>query len=152
MPGERFEREIREQPAVWRRIAESSKAQELARAIGNGPVCLVGSGSSLFVAQLGALALRRRGIVASALAATEARFDRETYRNGCVIALSQSGRSSDVLAALRRRCAKLRTTFRAGSRATVGAKRTNRRSLWRALVRWRLSVPVTAFRLLTSWR
>jgi glucosamine--fructose-6-phosphate aminotransferase (isomerizing) len=100
MPGERFEREIREQPDVWRRIADSSKAEELAKAIGSGPVCLVGSGSSLFVAQLGALALRRRGIAASALAATEARFDREVYRNGCVIALSQSGRSSDLLAAL----------------------------------------------------
>lgn len=100
MPGERFEREIREQPNVWRRIADSSKAEELAKAIGSGPVCLVGSGSSLFVAQLGALALRRRGIVASALAATEARFDREVYRDGCVIALSQSGRSSDILAAL----------------------------------------------------
>ena len=100
MLGERFEREIREQPEVWRRIADSSKAEELARAIGSGSVCLLGSGSSLFVAQLGALALRRRGIAASALAATEARFDRETYRNGCVIALSQSGRSSDLLAAL----------------------------------------------------
>ncbi|MGH7715579.1 MAG: SIS domain-containing protein [Vulcanimicrobiaceae bacterium] len=100
MPGETFEREIREQPNVWRRIADSTKADELARAIGAGPVCLVGSGSSLFVAQLGALALRRRGIAASALAATEARFDREVYRNGCVIALSQSGRSSDLLVAL----------------------------------------------------
>ncbi|MBV8582785.1 MAG: SIS domain-containing protein [Candidatus Eremiobacteraeota bacterium] len=85
---------------MWRRIAASSKADELARAIGGGPVCLVGSGSSLFVAQLGALALRRRGITASALAASEARFDREAYCNGCVIVLSQSGRSHDVLAAL----------------------------------------------------
>lgn len=98
--GERFEREIREQPAVWRRIAGAAKAAELARAIGNGPVCLLGSGSSLFVAQLGALALRRRGIMASALAASEARFDREAYKSGCVVALSQSGRSRDVLAAL----------------------------------------------------
>jgi glucosamine--fructose-6-phosphate aminotransferase (isomerizing) len=98
--GARFEREIREQPEVWRRIAASSKADDLARAIGSGPVCLLGSGSSLFAAQLGALALRRRGIWASALAATEARFDREVYRNGCIIALSQSGRSGDLLAAL----------------------------------------------------
>src|SRR5579863_8310133 len=100
MPGERFELEIREQPEVWRRIADSSKAEELARAIGSGPVCLVGSGSSLFVAQLGALALRRRGIWASALAASEARFDYQTNCEGCVIALSQSGRTGDILGAL----------------------------------------------------
>jgi glutamine---fructose-6-phosphate transaminase (isomerizing) len=100
MLGARFESEIREQPDVWRRIAESTKAQDLARAIEFGPVVLVGSGSSLFMAQLGALALRRRGIVASALPASEARFDREAYRDSCVVALSQSGRSSDVLAAL----------------------------------------------------
>ena len=100
MLGERFESEIREQPEVWRRIAASSKADELARAIGKRAVCLVGSGSSLFVAQLGALALRRRGIWASALAASEARFDREAYRDACVIALSQSGRSGDLLGAL----------------------------------------------------
>lgn len=100
MLGERFEREIREQPDVWRRLAASTIADQLAGAIGSGPVCLVGSGSSLFVAQLGALALRRRGIRAAALAASEARFDREVYRDGCVIALSQSGRSGDILAAL----------------------------------------------------
>ena len=100
MFGEKFEREIREQPAVWRGISESTKAEQLARAIGKGPVCLLGSGSSLFVAQLGALALRRRGIWASALAASEARFDYQTYRDGCVIALSQSGRTGDILAAL----------------------------------------------------
>ena len=100
MLGERFEAEIREQPDVWRRIADSSKADQLARAIGSRHVCFVGSGSSLFAGQLGALALRRRGIWASALAATEARFDREAYREACVVALSQSGRSGDVLAAL----------------------------------------------------
>ena len=100
MLGEKFEREIREQPAVWRRIAESSKADALARAIGKGPVLLLGSGSCLFAAQLGALALRRRGIWASALAASEAHFDREAYRRSCVIALSQSGRTGDILAAL----------------------------------------------------
>ncbi|MBV8601062.1 MAG: SIS domain-containing protein [Candidatus Eremiobacteraeota bacterium] len=100
MLGARFEAEIREQPEVWRRLAASAKADELARAIGTRQVCFVGSGSSLFAGQLGALALRRRGIWASALAATETRFDREAYREACVVALSQSGRSGDVLAAL----------------------------------------------------
>lgn len=100
MLGLNFEREIREQPDVWRRIAESDKAQRLARAIGERPALLVGSGSSLFMGQLGALALRRRGIRAAALAATEAHFDSNAYRDACVIALSQSGRSSDLLAAL----------------------------------------------------
>lgn len=100
MLGERFEIEIREQPEVWRRIAASSKAERLARAIGERPVCFVGSGSSLFVGMLGALALRRRGIQATTLAASEARFDSEAYRDACVVALSQSGRSGDLLAAL----------------------------------------------------
>jgi glucosamine--fructose-6-phosphate aminotransferase (isomerizing) len=100
MLGTAFEREIREQPAVWRRLAESNKAEELSRALGNHAVCLVGSGSSLFMAQLGALALRRRGIAASALAATEARFEAPAYGDSCVVALSQSGRSGDLLAAL----------------------------------------------------
>lgn len=100
MLGERFEIEIREQPEVWRRIAASSKAEELARAVEARHVCLVGSGSSLFVGMLGALALRRRGIQATTMAASEARFDSEAYRDACVIALSQSGRSGDLLAAL----------------------------------------------------
>ncbi|MBV8353724.1 MAG: SIS domain-containing protein [Candidatus Eremiobacteraeota bacterium] len=100
MLGRRFEAEIREQPAVWRRLAGSSKAEELARAIGESRVCFVGSGSSLFVGMLGALAFRRRGIVAAALPASEARFDNAAYSGGCVIALSQSGRSADVLAAV----------------------------------------------------
>jgi glucosamine--fructose-6-phosphate aminotransferase (isomerizing) len=98
--GRIFESEIREQPDVWCRIAESDKAERFARAIGDRPVLLVGSGSSLFMGQLGALALRRRGIRAIALAATEAHFDHVAFRDACVIALSQSGRSSDLLAAL----------------------------------------------------
>jgi fructoselysine-6-P-deglycase FrlB-like protein len=60
--GVNFEREIREQPDVWRRIAASDRAHMLARAIRGRAVVLLGSGSSLFMAQLGALALRRRGI------------------------------------------------------------------------------------------
>jgi glutamine---fructose-6-phosphate transaminase (isomerizing) len=98
--GEAFEREIREQPAVWNRIAQSDKAERLARAVGDRPVLLVGSGSSLFMGQLGALALRRRGLRAVALAATEAHFDHNAYRDASVIAISQSGRSTDLLAAL----------------------------------------------------
>lgn len=97
--GVNFEREIREQPEVWMRIARSRTARELARALGE-EVILVGSGSSLFAAQLGALALRRRGIAAHALAATEARLDHHAYQRKVVIAISQSGRSIDVLGAL----------------------------------------------------
>lgn len=100
MLGAHFEAEIREQPDVWRRIAESTKAAQFAQAIGDRSVLFVGSGSSLFVGMLGALALRRRGIRATALAATEAHFDNEAYRDACVVALSQSGKSSDLLSAL----------------------------------------------------
>jgi len=100
MLGAHFEREIREQPDVWRAIAASDKALTLARAIHERDVVLLGSGSSLFMAQLGALALRRRGIRAHALAATEAPLDNVAYRNAAVIACSQSGRSGDLLAAL----------------------------------------------------
>jgi glucosamine--fructose-6-phosphate aminotransferase (isomerizing) len=60
----------------------------------------LGSGSSLFVGMLGALAFRRRGVRAFALAATEARFDHHAYRDACVVALSQSGRSTDLLDAI----------------------------------------------------
>jgi glucosamine--fructose-6-phosphate aminotransferase (isomerizing) len=97
--GRQFEAEIREQPALWIRLAASDAALRLANAV-DGDVVLVGSGSSLFVAQLGALALRRRRINAQALAATEARLDRNAYRNRTVVAISQSGRSSDVLQAI----------------------------------------------------
>lgn len=100
MLGAHFEREIREQPDVWRSIAESNKAETLARAIRDRDVVLLGSGSSLFMSQLGALALRRRGIRAHALAATEAPLDNVAYRNAVVIACSQSGRSTDLLDAL----------------------------------------------------
>lgn len=100
MLGERFEAEIREQPAVWRAIAATDLATTFAQAVHGNDVVLVGSGSSLFVAMLGALALRRRGVRAAALPATEAAFERTSYRGRTVIALSQSGRSADVLAAV----------------------------------------------------
>jgi len=94
-----FEREIREQPDVWESLARSDAAPRLAGAL-EGEIVLTGSGSSLFAAQLGALALRRRGIGAHALAATEARDDNHAYRERVLVAVSQSGRSVDVLAAL----------------------------------------------------
>ncbi|MBV9278092.1 MAG: SIS domain-containing protein [Candidatus Eremiobacteraeota bacterium] len=100
MLGVHFESEIRSQPDVWRAIAQSNKAEQLARAIGANDVVLLGSGSSLFMSQLGALALRRRGIRAHALSATEALLDHAAYRDAAVIAVSQSGRSSDLLGAL----------------------------------------------------
>jgi len=100
MLGERFEAEIREQPAVWRRIADVGAAEPLAAALRGSDLLFVGSGSSLHVAQLAALAFRRRGIRAAALAATEARFDSVAYHDAVVIALSQSGRSADLLSAL----------------------------------------------------
>lgn len=96
----RFEAEIREQPDVWRRIAHSDTASRFADAVRGRRLLFVGSGSSLFVGMLGALAYRRRGTLARALAATEARFDRGAERDACVIALSQSGRSTDLLDAL----------------------------------------------------
>ena len=97
--GANFEREIRDQPNVWERLAASDKASQLAEAL-QGEIVLVGSGSSLFVAELGALALRRRRVHAQALAATEARLDHHAYERDVVIAISQSGRSTDLLAAL----------------------------------------------------
>jgi glutamine---fructose-6-phosphate transaminase (isomerizing) len=100
MLGAHFEREIREQPDVWKNIAASNKAENLARAIRDRDVVLLGSGSSLFMSQLGALALRRRGIRAHALPATEAPLDNAAYRDAVIIACSQSGRSTDLLAAL----------------------------------------------------
>ena len=101
MLGERFEAEIREQPEALRRIARSGHAREFANAVVERDVVLVGSGSSLCVARLGALALRRRGVRASSLAATEAGFERPGAADGTtVVAISQSGRSADVLAAL----------------------------------------------------
>lgn len=100
MNGEHFEREIREQPGVWRAIAASEKARVLAGSLEGRDVLFLGSGSSLFMAQLGALALRKRGIDAHALASTEAPFDHAAYRRCVVVACSQSGRSEDLLNAL----------------------------------------------------
>lgn len=100
MLGANFEREIREQPDLWRAIAQSDKAETLARTIADRDVVLLGSGSSLFMAQLGALALRRHGIRAHALPATEAPLDHAAYDGCAAIACSQSGRSADLLAAL----------------------------------------------------
>jgi glucosamine--fructose-6-phosphate aminotransferase (isomerizing) len=97
--GLAFEREIRQQPAVWSTLARSDKSERLAAAI-DGDTLLVGSGSSLFVAELGALSLRRRGVRAQALAATEARLDHRAYFRHTVIAISQSGRSTDLFEAL----------------------------------------------------
>jgi glucosamine--fructose-6-phosphate aminotransferase (isomerizing) len=98
--GAHFEAEIREQPEVWRRIAASDSAARFAAAVAGRDVLFLGSGSSLFVALLGGLAFRRRGVRAHALAATEARFDHQAYRGACVVALSQSGRSTDLFDAL----------------------------------------------------
>jgi glucosamine--fructose-6-phosphate aminotransferase (isomerizing) len=100
MLGAHFEDEIREQPDVWRRIAASDGARRFAASVAGRDVLFVGSGSSLFVGMLGALAFRRRGIRAAALAASEARFDNAAYRDACVVALSQSGRSADLFDAL----------------------------------------------------
>jgi glucosamine--fructose-6-phosphate aminotransferase (isomerizing) len=97
--GRYFEREIREQPDVWERLARSNAAALLAGSL-DGDVLLLGSGSSLFAAQLGAIALRRRGIDAVAVAATEAPGDHLAYEGRVVVAVSQSGHSIDVLRAL----------------------------------------------------
>jgi glutamine---fructose-6-phosphate transaminase (isomerizing) len=99
MLGAHFEREIREQPGVWVRLARSQKAAQLAAALVDD-VILVGSGSSLFAAELGALALRRRALRAQAVAATEARLDHRAFERKTVVAISQSGRSTDLFAAL----------------------------------------------------
>jgi glucosamine--fructose-6-phosphate aminotransferase (isomerizing) len=100
MAGRRFETEIREQPAVLARLAASRCAQTLEGAIGDREPVFVGSGSSLFVAQLATLAWRRLGRRAEALAASEARFQAGAHRGCCVVALSQSGHTADVLDAL----------------------------------------------------
>jgi glutamine---fructose-6-phosphate transaminase (isomerizing) len=100
MLGVHFEKEIREQPDVWTAIAGSDKARMLAEAIDGRDIVLLGSGSSLFMAQLGALALRRRAIRAHALAATEAPLDHTAYEGSVIIAVSQSGQSEDLLHAL----------------------------------------------------
>ena len=100
MNGQQFEAEIREQPAVLAGLADSGAAAQLAAAIGRRDPLFIGSGSSLFVAQLATLAWRRLGRRANALAASEARFQALAHRGSCVVALSQSGRTADVLDAL----------------------------------------------------
>ncbi len=98
--GANFESEIREQPAIWRALAATNKARAVADAIAGREVILIGSGSSLFVAQLGAIALRCRGVRAQAIAATEAAIDHVVYARTTAIVCSQSGKSTDVLDAL----------------------------------------------------
>ena len=100
MLGHYFEREIREQPELWRSLAHSSKARAVAEAISGREIILIGSGSSLFVAELGAIALRHRGVRAHAIAATEAAIDHAIYSHATAIVCSQSGQSADVLKAL----------------------------------------------------
>lgn len=97
--GSAFEAEIREQPGLWERIAASEAGTSLAAATDSAPIVFLGSGSSRFVAQFAALAYRRAGVPATALAATEAAFDARTNRGRIVVAVSQSGRSADVLSA-----------------------------------------------------
>lgn len=98
--GRNFEREIRQQPVVWRRLAHGNAGLRLAHAVRQSQAVIVGSGSSLHAAELGALALRRRGLRADALAATEARLDHRAYEDATVVAISQSGRSVDLLEAI----------------------------------------------------
>ena len=98
--GRQFEAEIREQPAVLARLAASNAARTLDEAIGAADPLFVGSGSSLFVAQLAAYAWHRNGRRATALAASEASHHSAAHRGGTIVALSQSGRTADVLAAL----------------------------------------------------
>jgi glucosamine--fructose-6-phosphate aminotransferase (isomerizing) len=100
MSGQQFEAEIRDQPAVLSRLAASSAARTLDEAIRPGEPLFVGSGSSLFVAQLAAYAWRRHGRRATSLAASEASLQSAAYCGGTVVALSQSGRTADVLTAL----------------------------------------------------
>ncbi len=100
MGGERFEAEIREQPAVLTRLAVSRTAMQLDAAIGDRDPVFIGSGSSFFVAQLATLAWRQRGRRAATLAASEARFQAGAHPGSCAVALSQSGRTADVLDAL----------------------------------------------------
>jgi glutamine---fructose-6-phosphate transaminase (isomerizing) len=101
MGGQQFETEIREQPAVLAALAGSAAAAQLDTAIGERDPLFIGSGSSLFVAQLATLAWRRLGRRAGALAASEARFQAGAQQhNSCIVALSQSGRTADMLAAL----------------------------------------------------
>lgn len=100
MGGAHFESEIREQPAVLRRLAASGAAKRLNDTLAEREVVFTGSGSSLFVAQLAALVWRRTGRRAHAVAASEAKCYGAVKRGTCVVALSQSGRTGDVLDAV----------------------------------------------------
>jgi glucosamine--fructose-6-phosphate aminotransferase (isomerizing) len=72
----------------------------LRAALGAGPVLVLGSGSSFFVAELAARMFRRSGRPAFALAATDVAFNRAPFVPATVVAFSQSGRSADLLTAL----------------------------------------------------
>lgn len=98
--GVHFETEIRQQPVRWRAMAASDAPAKLAAAIEGEEVCFIGSGSSLIAGELGAIALMRCGVRANALPSTEAAFAMEGIHDGTVVAISQSGRSADILAAL----------------------------------------------------
>lgn len=100
MNGRQFEAEIREQPDVLARLAGSGTAAQLQAAIGDRAPLFIGSGSSFFVAQLATLVWQRSGRRAAALAASEVALGRWAHRGRCVVALSQSGRTGDVLTAL----------------------------------------------------
>jgi glucosamine--fructose-6-phosphate aminotransferase (isomerizing) len=100
MLGLHFESEIRQQPALWRGLARSDAPQRLAAALEGGDVCFIGSGSSLIAGELGALALVRSGLRACTLPASEAPFALEGVRGATLVAISQSGRSGDLLRAL----------------------------------------------------
>jgi glucosamine--fructose-6-phosphate aminotransferase (isomerizing) len=100
MLGVHFETEIRQQPGAWRKLAGTDLPVRLAAALEADEICFIGSGSSLIAAELGAIAMMRCGMRATALAATEAAFAIEGLRDATVVAISQSGQSGDVLKAL----------------------------------------------------
>ncbi len=95
-----FAAEIAAQPAVWAALADGPAAPALRAALGAGPVLVLGSGSSFFVAELAARMFRRSGRPAFALAATDVAFNRAPFVPATVVAFSQSGRSADLLTAL----------------------------------------------------
>jgi glucosamine--fructose-6-phosphate aminotransferase (isomerizing) len=101
-PGAYVAAEIAEQPQRWRDLLASTAPDALRAALAHGPAVLIGSGSSLFVAELAARMCRRGGIAAWAIAATDAPFDQPPFVPATAIAFSQSGASADVLAALDR--------------------------------------------------
>ena len=98
--GERFAAEVAEQPAIWRALARAPESGDLRAVFRDGPVLLLGSGSSFFVAELAARMFRCNGYAAFALAATDVAANRPPFTPASIVAFSQSGRSADVLAAL----------------------------------------------------